>query len=327
MNRLPTNLRAVARRWAGHLTGSWAENWSTRLKDRLLVCNRLDCGRSQRAWQRISNGAGSLHLNGVRYCFPGCFERELTRWLEDAESIDDPRPRPPHRVPLGLLMLSRGDLGPEQLRRALTAQRENGAGLIGEWIEKLGYAREHQITSALATQWACPVLRQIPARVSHCGVPYQLLKRFQMVPVNFAPATRMLHIAFCGNIEYPVLLAIEQMLECRTAPCLATSAAIGNALARMDERQRRPEKVFDGLRSPGEMARITSSYAGRLGAKQVRTVVCGEYLWIRIESEGDSTNLVSARATAENIQPRELSAKAGLRSYAYSTTRTAGFGK
>ena len=318
MNRLRKNLRAVAE-WL-------AEQWSNRFKDRLLVCNRPECGRSRRVWQRISNGAGSLRLNGLRYCFPGCFERELTRRFEDAESVGNPRPRPPHRVPLGLLMLSRGDLAPEQLRQALDAQSANGGGRIGEWIEKLGYARERQITSALATQWACPVLRRLPVRAADCGVPYQLLKHFLMVPVHFAPGTRTLHVAFSGDIEYQVLLAIEEMLECKTAPCLATSAAIGNALARMDEGERRPEKVFDGLRRPDEMARITSSYAGRSGAKQVRTVVCREYFWIRIESEGDSTNLVFARATVENTPPRELKA-AGLRSYTYSTTSTAGFGK
>lgn len=292
----------------GHIrdiAASWVGAWAGGFKDRLLVCNRSACRRSRRAWHRISNGAGSLHLNGLRYCFPGCFEQELTRRLEEARSSADSSPQPPHRVPLGLLMLSRGDLDPEQLRHALVAQRENGAGRIGEWIEKLGYAREHQVTSALATQWACPVLRRLPARAADCGVPYQLLKRFHMVPVHFARAGRILHVAFSGGIEYPALLAIEEMLDCKTAPCLATSAELAGVLARMDEDEREPEKIFDGLRRPDEMARIASSYAGRLGAKQVRIVVCGEYFWIRIESEGDSTNLLFARTTAEPFARRE----------------------
>jgi hypothetical protein len=280
--------------------GRWARAWMGRLKDRMLACNRVDCSRSHRAWHRISNGAGSLHLNGLRYCFSECFEQELTRRLEEAQANSQWNPRPPHRVPLGLLMLSRGDLDPEQLRQALAAQRENGAGRIGEWIEKLGYAREHQVTSALATQWACPILRRLPVRAVDCGVPHQLLKRFHMVPVHFSRAAHMLHIAFSGDIEYPVLLAIEQMLECKTAPCLAPSAAIGSVLARMDEEERKPEKFFDGLRCPDEMARITSSYAARLGGQQVRIVVCGDYFWIRIESQGDSTNLLFTRTTAES---------------------------
>jgi hypothetical protein len=63
----------------------------------------------------------------------------------------------------------------------------------------------------------------------------------------------------------------------------------------------RLEKVFDGLRSPEEMARITSSYVARLGAGQVRTVVCGEYIWIRMEGRASPTDLLFARKPAETF--------------------------
>ena len=314
MAGLQTHFREAAARWAG--------SWTRRFKDRMLTCNRAQCSRSRRAWHRLSNGAGSLRLNGLRYCFPACFEQELTRRLEEAQDTSEWNPRPPHRVPLGLLMLSRGDLDLEQLRKALHAQSESGIGRIGEWIEKLGFAREHQVTSALATQWACPVLRRLPGRAADCGVPYELLKRFHMVPVHFVCAARILHVAFSGDVDYPVLLAIEQMLECKTAPCLATSAAITTVLARMDEEEPKPEKVFDGLRRPEEMARITASYAARLGAKQVRTVVCGEYFWIRIERETDVTNLLFARTTAGNVPRRAVLKRLAIDQTIDQTRRT-----
>jgi hypothetical protein len=324
MSSLRVYFRDAAGRWAGR----WVGQWACQLKDQLLACNAADCSRSRRAWHRISNGAGSMQLNGLRYCFPGCFEEELTRRFQEAESSSDSMPRPPHRVPLGLLMLSRGDIDAAQIRQALNAQRASGAGRIGEWIEKLGYAREHQVISALAAQWGCPVLRHLPARAADCGVPYQLLNRFRMVPVHFARITRVLHVAFSGDIEYPVLLAIEQMLECKTAPCLAASAALGIAVARIDEQEPKPEKVFEGARRPDEMTRITSSYAARLGASQVRMVLCGEYLWIRIATETGPTNLLFARMPAETTPRTGFYAKtAGSRHYAYSTTSTASFGK
>ena len=298
-----------ARRWADRLANGLANHFVDRLKDRLLVCNRFDCSRSSRAWYRLSDGAGSVRLDGLRYCFPRCFERELTRRFQGAQSVFDVKPRPPHRVPLGLLMLSRGDLDSGQLRHALHAQRESGTGRIGEWIEKLGYAHEHQVTAALATQWACPVLRRLPARAADCGVPYQLLKRFHMVPVHFARVTRVLHVAFSADIEYPALLAIEQMLECKTAPCLAVPAALAIVLGRMDEEERKSEKVFDGHRLPEEMTRIISSYAARLGAEQLRTVVCGNYVWVRIEGEPDPTNLLLARMPSEIVASAGFSAR------------------
>ena len=313
MSILQTRPRETAGHRSGLGPGSWARRWvgqlSDRLKDRLLVCSRSDCSRSQRAWGRLSNGAGSVRLNGLRYCFPRCFEHELTRQFQGAQPLFDIKPRLPHRVPLGLLMLSRGDLDSGQLRQALHAQRESGSGRIGEWIEKLGYAREHQVISALATQWACPVLRRLPARAADCGVPYQLLKQFNMVPVHFAPITRMLHVAFSGDIEHAALLAIEQMLECKTAPCLVSPAALAIVLGRMDEEERKSEKVFEGPRPPEEMTRIISSYAARLGAEQVRSVVCGDYVWVRIEGEPGPTDLLFGRMPSQIIASAAFSVK------------------
>jgi len=286
-----------------------AQNWTSRLRDRFLVCNRTDCSRSRRAWNRLSHGAASLHLNGLQYCFPFCFQQELSRRFQDAEFNRDPKPRPPHRVPLGLIMLSRGDLDSTQLREALQAQREGGAGRIGEWIQKLGYAGEDQVTSALATQWACPVLPRLPARAADCGLPLGLLQRFHMVPAHFARAAGVLHVASSGDIEYPVSVAIEQMLDCKTAPCLATSGAVRAILSRMEEEDQQQEKIFDGLRGPEDMARITASYATRLGATAVRIVLCGGYSWIRIESRRDFTNLLFANRPGAATSRKEFPAK------------------
>src|SRR5205823_131696 len=134
-------------------------------RGRLLDCNSVECSRTRRAWHRISDGAGSVHLHGVRYCFPRCFEEELQRRFEQVRVLPSSIPRSSHRLPLGLLMLSRGDLSDLQLRAALSAQQQNGTGRIGEWIQKLGYAREPQVTAALAVQWSCPILRTLPQPV------------------------------------------------------------------------------------------------------------------------------------------------------------------
>ncbi len=51
-----------------------------------------------------------------------------------------------------------------------------------------------------------------------------------MLPVKFVPATRVFHIAFAGDIEYIVLLAIEGMLNCKTEAWLTTSAIFDSTL-------------------------------------------------------------------------------------------------
>jgi len=247
--------------------------------------------------EEFVTGPGSAQLHGLRYCFPKCFERALRRRFNTERTTADPRPRPSHRGPLGLLMLSRGDLTDVQLRQVLEAQQRGGSGRFGEWIQKLGYAREQQVVAALAAQWSCPVLKALPLCVAECAVPLGLLQRFHMAPVHFVRTTRVLHLAFIGDIEYRALLAIEQMLNCKTEACLTTSAALEVVLARLDQEAKRSDKVFDGPRLPEEMTRITSSYALKLGAEEVRMVACGEYIWVRIENRRDAANLLFSRNT------------------------------
>ena len=54
------------------------------------------------------------------------------------------------RVPLLIEKLA-------EVQAALEAQRRARYGKIGEWIEKLGFATEKEVTTALALQWGCPV--------------------------------------------------------------------------------------------------------------------------------------------------------------------------
>jgi len=51
-----------------------------------------------------------------------------------------------------------------------------------------------------------------------------------------------------GYVAYRALLAIEQMLSCKTEACLTTSAALEVVLARLEQEAKRSDKVFDGPR-------------------------------------------------------------------------------
>ena len=281
MLNLPTHFEDVIHAW----------------KERLSCGAPGCCGR--RLWGGISDGTSSAQLHGRRYCFPRCFERELMRRFTELRVPANRRSRPPHRVPLGLLMLSRGELSHEQLRRALEAQRQSGSGRIGEWIQKLGYAHEQQVTAALGAQWSCPVLRRLPAVAAEFPVPFPLLRRFRMAPVHYSRPTRVLHIAFAADIEYRALLAIEEILQCKAEPCLADATALHAFLGRMEEERRGTDPTFEGVGGPEEMTRITSGYTAKLGADEVRVVGCGEYFWVRIEGRKNSANLLFTQANSE----------------------------
>jgi hypothetical protein len=231
-------------------------------------------------------------MQGSWYCLEGCLESAVTETLRRLGPVK-PSAAFPRRVPLGLLLLSRQELTVEQLRRALGTQRAAGRGKIGEWIQVLGFASELQVTAALARQCSCPVLQgnSFPRTEGRIPlVPLALLESFLMVPIDYIPATATLHVAFSDRVDYTVLYAIEQMLACRTEPCLAPASVLRQYLQARAERRTRNragnraenEVVFDRVTDAAEIARIVRNYAIRVSATELRLVRCGPHVWVRL---------------------------------------------
>jgi hypothetical protein len=257
-------------------------------------CAQRDCNLMRRLWHRIGWWHGRIQLRGSWYCAPECFEIAAQKCFADSSApvVADSPVR--HRVPLGLLMLSRGQLTHGQLRTALEARRATGHRRIGEWLEELGFATETQVTAALGVQWACPVLAWRAPRDFACGrmLPYRLLERFRMLPIQFVAATRTFYVAFCDGIDYSALYAIEQMLDCRTEACLISSRSMDRELERMGHEARAGDLLFESWRDPAAMAHITCDYALKLGAEEVRIVGCSEYVWVRLEAGREVSTLL-----------------------------------
>jgi hypothetical protein len=229
---------------------------------------------------------------GARYCRTECLELALIEILSRADAVSRPAGVASHRVPLGLLLLSRQQLTAAQLRTALHAQREACSATIekkkkkiGAWLQELGFATETQVTAALARQWSCPVLRAPPVAIAASrfpAIPTLLLESFQMMPVELVEATGTLLMAFSEGIDYTVLYAIEQMLGYHTEPCLVCPSTLQKSLQALT-RHRSTDVVFDRMEDAGECAHIIGNYSVKVNAEEVRVARCGEHLWIRLE--------------------------------------------
>jgi len=248
-----------------------------------------------------------IRLQGARYCRTECLELALIE-ICGRVRVSHCAAMVSHRIPLGLLLLSRQQLTAEQLRTALEAQRAAGRSQspgtsqstkqrkIGAWLQELGFATEDQVTAALARQWCCPVLRTESAAIgADCfpAIPFLLLEHFQMMPVALVGSTRTLLMAFSEGIDYTVLYAIEQMLGYRTEPCLVCPSTLQKCLQALVRHRGSGDVVFDRVEGPGECAHIIGNYSAKVGAEEVRVAGCGEHLWIRLECRQQETvNLV-----------------------------------
>ena len=273
------------------LHDSWRDMW----QNAAPTCAGCDSMRLRSRWQRMHRRSSGVRLHGRRYCGTECLNQALLEIIEQSRPAPRRDAMTSHRVPLGLILLSRQQLSSEQLRSALEAQRNAGAGRIGEWLQQLGFATELDITAALARQWGCPLLRGEAADLlaDHCpAIPLRLLESFQMMPVERTESNRVLLIAFSGGVDYTVLYAIERMLRYRTEPCLVTASALRQGLLTLAGTRVSDDVVFDRVED-SECAQIIGSYAAKLDVRDIRLARCGKQIWARFErAEGHALNIV-----------------------------------
>lgn len=284
-------------------------------------CQSPACTVRRRLWRRLRWRHCRICLQDAWYCAPQCFEMALLRHLERhvapalhrhfelhrfaqqgdqrrngsiRTTLDEPVGYAAnHRIPLGLLLLSRGQLNNTQLRAALERQQAQG-GRIGECLESLGFASESQITAALAVQWSCPVWPATEASASDCVklLPVALLRALRIYPLRFVAATRTFYLASSDRLDHSLLYAIGQMLQCQTEPCVMRPSVLHAFLAGIESIPHGADMLFERPDGYEEIARITCAYVLKLGVQQVRIAACRNYIWARLSAGGDVANLL-----------------------------------
>ena len=272
----------------------WISRAGERWRARFPRCESNPCLRQRSLWGRTSSRRG-FWLQEAWFCSERCFENAIRAHFVRVRLPLRCPPNLQHRIPLGLLLLSRGQLTELQLRAALKVQHAQG-GRLGYWAEALGFTTEAQITAALGLQWACPVLPGLEHESRCAGmVPFHLQKKFRMLPVQFLAHTRVLHVAFSDGIEYAALFGIQQVLGCRTEPCLLGRRMMEQGLERAASHQRAEEMLFEGCGDPAGMARVVCSYLLQTESRKARVAACGDCVWVRLESGHDNTHLLFPR--------------------------------
>ena len=251
---------------------------------RVPKLERLECVHRQSIWRRALSKEPGVLVEGRHYCLEHCLEPALEEMIVRTQSGRQSS-RVAHRVPLGLLLVSRRQLTPEQLRAALETQRREGHGRLGDWLLSLGFADEQQITSALARQWSCPVLRvdsSYPRSTRIPQIPFTLLESFAIVPVDYVEATQTLHVAFGEGIDYNLLYAMEKMTGCHTEACMAVPSFIRRSLQDLMPRRGEHELSFIHVSSGTDLVRTLRSYCARVSATEIRLASCRGWLWARL---------------------------------------------
>jgi len=238
-------------------------------------------GKLLAGWRSQYDG---VEFGNLPYCSALCaktaLEREIERLLLSAQQEN----RKPHRIPLGLLLVSRGIVTSKQVEEALRLQRENGTGRLGRWLLEINALTEVELTASLGVQWGCPVfpLEQHNAYLKCASMlPLGILQSEGVLPVHHTPESNTLYLAFMNRIDHTLLYAFEQMTGCRASPCVASEGAVIGALERLNQIARPRETLFDSVRKAHEMAATTVNYAAKLQALSIQVTCATNHVWFR----------------------------------------------
>jgi len=274
---------------------NWLSSNSSRIEKAFRSCENHACKQPRDFWNTwLRNGSG-VRLQGHWYCSPDCFQHAALSAFSQLLPGPEAAPKRRHRIPIGLLLLSRGTINDAQLKQALLLQRTMGSGKIGKILQDIRAASEQDVTEGLAAQWGCPTYPLGKAReYMQCAslLPLTLLEAGRMLPVHYLRAQETLFMAFVDGVDRTVLYAVEQMLRVRTVPCIVSETDLSFALEALRPLASAPTAVFESPSEPLEMARTTRSYAWQLGAEEVWLVRSGQFIWIRMNTRQGNRDIL-----------------------------------
>jgi hypothetical protein len=272
------------------VSGIW--NWAAReclekfhTRQLIVRCAAHDCSRHETPQLALVARYSGVYFRNRWYHQVSCLQAELANQIEQlllTYTFDRGRP---HRLPLGLLLITRGAITAGQLREALRRQREEGHGKLGHWLRQSVNLEEAQLTAALGQQWGCPVFpldRQASAPIWLDGPPLSILLGSRAVPVHAAIEGRQMHIAFADRVDHTLLYALEEILGFRTHACVSGESSVNRVLEELSRRANSTEICFDSVRDPAEIAAAICSYARQLNGSRLKVARAGSYIWAAI---------------------------------------------
>ncbi len=300
MNRRGLNFHGASPAWAA--AGASDASKLMRLSSLLdpfqrifRACENLKCKKRRALWPFWLRKCEGMSLQGRWYCGPECFEHAARDEFVGLRSAPETGGKKSHRIPIGLLLLSRGMINNAQLKHALLLQREKGAGRIGTFLRQIHAVTEQDITAGLAAQWGCPVYPLDGAReFLQYGslLPLTLLEAGGMLPVRHIRDRQTLYLAFVEGIDRTALYAVEKMLHLQTVPCIVSESAHRGAIQELRHVVNLPATVFESSMEPREMARTTRSYASQVGAEEVLMARSGRFIWVRLRTSQGSQDIL-----------------------------------
>lgn len=248
------------------------------------VCALRTC-RNTMLIRSVPQRRVGVQVGQLWYCSVDCFVSAALSRL--AELTDERIVEMPHRprLPIGLVMQSKGYLTGEQLRYAMAQSQLHGEELEIALL-RLGLASERQLASARSVQWRCPLVKQDGVgQAVEADIPATLLRASCAVPLHYSLAAKRLLLGFVYRVEHTLMHALEQMTGCKAEPCFITATEFDIQMTRVTGVPDCEETVFEQLMTPMQMANTLGGLAVEISAREASFVNCRDYIWTRLSGK------------------------------------------
>ncbi len=185
-----------------------------------------------------------------------------------------------HRIPLGLILQTRGIITAEQLRHALHQQEQTG-GRLGDILLRSSAVDERQIAAALAAQWNAPLwnVPPVPSQELLRLAPLTLFRLSGALPVRLI-GTR-LSIASADGVDAPIALALERMHGVTVESGISVSSSLDTVWSTVSTaKERTAEEVH--CEDADEISRRLTKTIEAAQPVESRAVRVGRRMWLRL---------------------------------------------
>lgn len=297
------NLQRTAKEAAAHSDLSGPLESAGTSAALLPQCGNPKC---RSGWMKLWRSRQSPVLEGKWACSQACMQEMVqAAILREAGELNSHPPQRvvhQHRVPLGLVLLSRGVITQEQLRKALEEQRKAGTGRLGGWLIRRKAVDEEQVTRALSAQWNCPVLTGSPHDpvAMAPAFPRLLIDSFGAVPLRLA-GRDLLYVAFEDSMDRCLVLAVERMLGLKVEAGLLNESEFRRVQQEVLRAPFPKTRLLEAANMRGLVHAFTSMLEERKAVRS-QIVRVHDYYWLRIWRNPAATEGRGSVPAAEDVE-------------------------
>jgi hypothetical protein len=258
-------------------------------------CHRKECTRIRSEFSVFLNRRRPPLYEGNTFCSDSCLwthvENELSeKWLRLQLEKDRKIPRPK----LGTILMQTTFVTRDQVETAVKLQNQTREGRIGEWLLRLGFVEEHQITAALAMQYGLPVInlrnssanvdaiRMIPAKVAKCS---------GLIPVGFNDNQGTLRVAVSAPVNFNSQEAIRRMLRKGMVTYIGDQSVIQQLLEQWYEPEDLDITTMPTYSSLEELIAVGNEIVATAinqRAQDIQAELLQDFFWMRLDFPSES---------------------------------------